>query len=39
MAPEVVASDFEEGDKTYDSRIDVWALGKQEQSLWEHPLI
>jgi hypothetical protein len=33
MAPEVVASGFEEADKTYDSRIDVWALGEQEQSL------
>jgi hypothetical protein len=33
MAPEVVASGFKEADKTYDSRIDVWALGKEQQSL------
>jgi hypothetical protein len=33
MAPEVVASGFKETDKSYDSRLDVWALGKQEQSL------
>jgi len=28
MAPEVVASGCEDQDKTYDSRIDVWALGR-----------
>jgi hypothetical protein len=33
MAPEVVASGFKEADKAYDSRIDVWALGKEEQEL------
>jgi hypothetical protein len=33
MAPEVVASGFKEADKTYDNRIDVWAVGKEEQSL------
>jgi hypothetical protein len=41
MAPEVVASGFKETDNTYDSRIDVWALGKDEQLVreeWEKPL-
>jgi serine/threonine protein kinase len=30
MAPEVILSGFMEEDKAYDSRIDVWALGKEE---------
>ena len=27
MAPEMIANTFKEGDNSYDSRIDVWALG------------
>jgi hypothetical protein len=30
MAPEVIDCGFREGGSTYDSRIDVWALGKKE---------
>jgi hypothetical protein len=31
MAPEVIVSSCMEQDKTYDSRIDVWALGKEQE--------
>jgi hypothetical protein len=30
MAPEVIDCGLQEGGSTYDSRIDVWALGKKE---------
>jgi hypothetical protein len=31
MAPEVIDCGFREAGSTYDSRIDVWALGKEEK--------
>ena len=33
MAPEMITNALKEGDNSYDSRIDVWALGKLATSI------